>query len=64
MAHMILKIFRLCDGMCEVFLFGVVSAVRKFLLNGLGFAFCAIKKVLHFRLGLCKIFSTIFDHFS
>ena len=60
----ILKIFWLCDGVDEVFLLGVVFVMGKIMLNGLGFPFCAIKKVLHFRLGLCKIFSTIFDHFS
>ena len=64
MAHTILIIFWLCDGVGEVYIWCVLSVMGKIMLNGLGFSFCAIKKVLHFRLGLCKIFSTIFDHFS
>ena len=63
-AHTIFIIFRLCDGVGEVYIWGVVSVMGKLMLNGLGFPFCAIKKVLHFRMGLCKMFSTIFDHFS
>ena len=54
-----LKIFWLCDGVSELYIWGVLSVMGKLMLNGLGFAFCAIKKVLHFRMGLCKIFGTI-----
>ena len=48
MAHTILIIFWLCDGVGEVYIWGVVSVMGKVMLNGLGFAFCAIKNVLHF----------------
>ena len=58
------KIFRVCDGVGEVYIRGVLSVMGKIMLNWLGLQLRPIKKVMHLRSGFVRNFVLFLSYFS